>query len=230
MPRLKAQLHVHSKQDPIDGIKHTEKQLIDHAARHRYDVLAITCHNVVIFNEDLQKYAEKKRVLLIPGIEKTIEGKHVLILNADIRAQNLKTFDDLRTYKQSKKDILIVAPHPYYPGTTSLGKKLEKHIDLFDAVEYSWFHSKKVNRANAKAVKMAEKHSLPLLGTSDNHLLRYFNRAYSIIDAEKNINSVLQAIKDNKLKVVSHGIEGWKLLPVFGETLLRGYIKYFSLK
>ena len=172
----------------------------------------------------------KKRILLIPGIEKTIQGKHVLILNADIRAQNIKTFDDLKTYKQTKEDILVVAPHPYYPGTTSLGKKLEKNIELFDSIEYSWFHSKKVNRANTKAVKMAEKHSLPLLGTSDNHLLRYFNRAYSIIDADKDIKSVMKAIKKNKIKVVSHGIEGWKLLPAFGETLLRRYIKYFSLK
>jgi len=230
MPRLKAQLHVHSRQDPIDGIKHTEKQIIDHAALNRYDVLAISCHNVVIFSEDLRQYAENKRVLLIPAIEKTIQKKHVLILNADIRAQNLKTFDDLKTYKELKPDILVIAPHPYYPGITSLGKQLDKHIDLFDAIEYSWFHSAKINRHNKKAAATAEKHGLPLVGTSDNHLLRYFNHGYSIIEADRNIPSVLKAIKEKKVKVVSHGINTWKLLPVFGEILLRGYIKSFTLK
>ena len=120
MPKLKAQLHVHSKQDPLDNIRYTEKQLIDHAAKLGYDVLAISCHDVVIFSDDLKKYAEKKRVLLIPAIEKSIEKKHVLILNADIQSQNLKTFEDLKKYKKKKTDCLIVAVHPYYPGNTCL--------------------------------------------------------------------------------------------------------------
>lgn len=230
MPRLKAQLHVHSRQDPLDGIKHTEKQIIDHAARNRYDVLAISCHNVVIFNEDLRKYAESRRILLIPAIEKTIEKKHVLILNADLRAQNIKTFDDLKTYRETKPDILVIAPHPYYPGPTSLGKQLDLHIELFDALEYSWFHSVKLNRHNKKAVRAAEKYNLPLVGTSDNHLLRYFNHGYSLIDADRNIPSVFKAIKAKKVKVVSHGIKSYKLLPVFAEILIRGYIKSFTLK
>jgi predicted metal-dependent phosphoesterase TrpH len=230
MPKLKAQLHVHSKQDPIDGIRHTEKHIIDHAANLGYEVLAISCHNVVIFNDDLKKYAEKKRILLIPAIEKNIQRKHVLILNADIQAQNINTFKDLKEYKKKNKDCLVVAAHPYYRGFTSLGKKLDQNIEIFDAIEYSWYHSRKLNRANKKAVKTAEKHSLPLLGTSDNHLLRYFGSTYSIIEAPKETKAILSAIKKNQLKVISHDIPAWKLLPLVGEMLFWRFIKYFSLK
>jgi len=230
MPRLKAQLHVHTRQDPIDGIKLTEKQIIDHAASHRYDVLAISCHNVVIFNEDLKAYAEKKRILLIPALEKSIQRKHVLILNANIEAQNIKTFEDLKEYRKRHPDCFVVAAHPYYPGPTSLGKKLDKHSDLFDAVEYSWYHTHRFNRANEKAVKAAEQYGLPLLGTSDNHLSRYFNHTYSIIDADKDPKSIFSAIKNNKVKIVSHDLQSWQMLSIISETLLRRFFKYFTLR
>lgn len=229
MPKLKVQLHVHSKQDPIDNIKLTEKQLIDHAAKLGYDVLAISCHDVVIFSEDLKAYAEKKRILLIPAIEKSIEKKHVLILNADIHAQKIKTFEDLKKYKK-KTDCFIVAAHPYYPGSVSLRGDLEKNIDLFDAIEYSWYHSKRCNGANKKATKIAEKFKLPLLGTSDNHLIRYFDHTYSIINATKNIESIFKAIRKNEIKIISHDLPCWKLLPIFAEMSLKQLIKYFFLR
>lgn len=230
MRKLKAQLHVHTRQDPVDNIKHTEKQKIDHAAACGYDVMAITCHNVVIFNEDLKKYAEEKRILLIPAIEKSIQRKHVLILNADIEAQKINSFEDLRKYKEEHPDCFVVAAHPYYPGWISLKKRLEEHIDLFDAIEHSWYHSKRINRYNKKARATAEKHGLPMLATSDNHLLPYFDHAYSIVEADKDIHSIFQAIRGNKVKTVSHGLNPWKMFCVVSEMWGRQLYKKITLK
>jgi len=215
MSKLKCQLHCHTHQDPIDSIRHTEHKLIDTAARLGYDVLAISCHNVVIFNEDLRRYAEKKRILLIPAIEKSIRKKHVLILNADVRAQSIQSFEDLKKYKNLKKDCFIIAAHPYYPAMTSLGKKLEQHIGLFDAIEYSWFHSKKTNFLNEKTIKVASKHDLPVLATSDNHILKYLDYSYSLIDAGKNIKSIFDAIRNKRIKIISHDLSIFLMLFIY---------------
>ena len=230
MAKLKVQFHLHTKEDPIDNIKHTEYEVIDRAAQLGYDVLAITCHNVVIFNEDLKKYAEKKRILLIPAIEKSIFRKHVLILNADIHAQKIRNFEDLKKYREKKPDCFIIAAHPYYPAPIALGKKLEENIELFDAIEYSWYHSKKINRYNNKAVKVAEKYGLPIVATSDNHLLRYFDNAFSLIDSERNTAAIFEAIRNKKIQIVSHNLPWWKLFTIYSEMLARQLVKSIFLK
>lgn len=222
---------MHTKQDPIDGIAHSEHEAIDRAAKLGYDVLAITCHNVVIFNDSLKKYAEDKRILLIPAIEKSILKKHVLILNADIRAQNIKNFDDLRTYRKLKPDCFIIAAHPYYPGSIALKKYLDKNIDLFDAIEYSWFHSKRINKFNLKATKTAEKHGLPMIATSDNHLLRFFDQGYTFIDAkEKTTEAIFKAIREKKIDIVSHNLPWWQLPLIYAEMMIRQLAKAVLLK
>lgn len=76
---LKIQFHLHTGLDPHDAIKHTEKELIDATAKLQYDVIAITCHNTLVFNEELFQYAAKKNILLIPGIEKTIAAHHGVV-------------------------------------------------------------------------------------------------------------------------------------------------------
>ncbi len=230
MQKLKVNFHLHTKEDPIDSIKHSERELIKEAARLGYDVLSITCHDAVIFNDDLKKYAESKQILLIPGIEKTIERKHVLIINAKVEAQFIKNFADLAIYKNKHPECLIIAPHPYYPRVISLRKKLEENIHAFDAIEYSWFHGKKLNSYNLKAVKMAEKHKLPVLATSDNHLLSYLDQGYSLVESEKNVEAIFKAIKANKIKIVSHNLSLWQLISTYLIMEFRYRMKQFWLK
>jgi len=227
MKKLKCQFHCHTRQDPIDFIRHTERKLIDRAAKLGYEVLAISCHNVVIFNDDLKRYAEEKRILLIPAIEKTVEKKHILILNADVRAQTIKTFKDLRNYRKTRKNCLIVAPHPFYPGSTAINKRLFDNLDIFDALEYSWFHSKRFNKCNEKAVKASETYNLPIIATSDNHTLKYLDSAYTIVSADKNIPSIFTAIRNNRFKIVSHGLPLCRLVLTYLKMTAGSLLKIF---
>lgn len=231
MTRLKLQLHLHTRQDPLDSIKYTEKQAIDRAAKLGYDVLAITCHNVIIFNDDLRKYAAKKRILLIPGIEKTIERKHVVILNATIDAQKIHTFDDLAVYKKNHQECFILAPHPFYPGSVSLKKVLKKRPELFDGVEYSFFHTKRLNGCNKKAVATAEKLNLPIIATADCHFINYLDNSYSIINSEKNISSIFAELRSNNIQIISHNLHWWEFFILIPLKLSIGTtIKYLSLR
>ena len=132
---LKVELHTHTADDPVDPIPHTTCELIDRAAALGYDALAVTLHDHELNLDPWKAYAEARGIVLIHGIERTIKGRHVLLLNFPRgAAERVTTFEDLARLKRSASG-LVVAPHPFFPGTTSLWSRLEQHADLFDAVE-----------------------------------------------------------------------------------------------
>lgn len=200
--KLKANLHLHTNEDPCDHyfVSYSAKQAIDRAAELGFEILALTLHGRYGHTPELSQYAQEKNILLIPGIEHFIEDKHVLILGCDKDIEAVESFADLRAYKIKHPEICIIAPHPYFPGSISLGKKLGENKDVFDAIEQSWFHNPLINR-NKKAAQFAIQNNLPYLATSDTHFLKYLNNAYAIIEApKKNIPSVLGAVKAGNFK------------------------------
>lgn len=201
---LKCDFHLHTYH-PSDNVYYTPKELIDYMAAKGYDVISITNHGWVEYTEKLADYAKKKGLLLIPGVELSLEGKDILLINhEDIR--NIKKIKDL--YKIKSKDNLIIAPHPYFLLSHCLGKKLEKHIKLFDCVEYSHFYNLFLN-LNKKAELIADKYELALVGNSDAHNFCQIGHTYTFVDADKNIDSIINAVKNRKIKLVT------KPLPVF---------------
>ncbi|MBU1854126.1 MAG: PHP domain-containing protein [Nanoarchaeota archaeon] len=198
---LKSDLHLHSGEDKQHRLKYSAKELIAYAAKKGFEVLSLTLHNELFFNKELESYARKKGVLLIPGIELQIENKEVLIYNVTTEEiTKLKTFEDLRKLRIKNNQLLVVAPHPFFKRGNCFGEKLIENIELFDAIEYSHFYLSFFN-LNKKAVKIAKKYSLPLVGSSDTHHLIQLETTYSMIDSKKNIKAVIQAIKKNKVEL-----------------------------
>ena len=78
---LKVELHAHTSDDPVDDIPYSTHQLIDRAAQLGYHALAITLHDRQLDVRPFASYAAERGITLIPGIERTIEGRHVLLLN-----------------------------------------------------------------------------------------------------------------------------------------------------
>ena len=197
MPRLKADLHTHTSDDPWDEIDYSAETLIDAAAAKRIDVLAITCHDLCAHSQYLAEYARRRNVLLVPGIELHVEGRHVIILNPDEEQCAASTFPELRAL--GPRDGVVVAPHPYYPAGRSLNELLVPNIDLFHAIEYSAFYFLGLN-FNRKAEQLAREKGLPLLGSSDTHVLPYEDSTFTWIDAERSIQSVIEAIRAGRVK------------------------------
>lgn len=213
MIELKTDLHLHTCDDREDYINHTAHELIDMAAQRGFHVLAITNHNTYTFDHELRNYALDKGILLIPGIEKTIEGKHVLILNANPAAEKINTFYDLRKAKED--EIFVIAPHPFFKVANCLEKKLLQNLELFDAIEYCFFYSKRIN-FNSRAAALAKEYGLPMVGNSDCHLLKYLGICHSIIYAEsQTLQDVLTAIRNKYVEVISRPIFLPKLCAIF---------------
>jgi predicted metal-dependent phosphoesterase TrpH len=226
MKPLKIQLHVHTHDDPTDKPKHTAYEMLDFAAQKNYDAVSITHHDQWYFNEDIKKYAEDREILLIPGIEKTVERRHVLIINASKEAEDIETFYDLARYKKHHPHSLIVAPHPYYPRGFCLGEKLTENINLFDAIEYSWFHAKKFNMFNAKAENIAKLYRKPLIATSDNHILPWFDQNFSLVPAEKNWASIHDAIMKGQIECKTIPLTAAEFVKLTAKMMLQFDIPY----
>lgn len=220
MFELKTDLHLHTNDDREDYVAYSAFELIDFAAKREFDALAITNHNLFTFNYELEQYASDRGILLIPGIEATIERKHVLLLNAFKAAEKIKTFDDL--YQAKNDGLFLIAPHPFFKARTCLEEKFIEHIELFDAVEFSFFYSNWLN-LNRKAVKVCQDRDLPMVGNSDCHLLKYMGACHSIIYAElQTMDSVFEAIHNKSVEVISK--------PVFLPKLLWAYFEMFVLR
>ncbi|MFQ5828863.1 MAG: PHP-associated domain-containing protein [Candidatus Methylomirabilia bacterium] len=216
---LKADLHLHTREGG-EFIPYGARDLIDRAARDGFQVLSITNHDTVTFSAELAAYARDRGILLIPGIEATVEGRHVLIYNAHVLPARVQTLADLRRHRSA--EWLVAAAHPFFPGLTCLRGRLRKEIDLFDAIEFSHFYTRSID-FNRPAIRLAREFGLPLLGTSDSHLARQFGTTYSLIEAEPTVASVLSAIRNGKVNVVSQPLTFRQCVGIVMELTLKGY-------
>lgn len=201
MIRLKADLHVHTADDPHDRLGYSSEMLIDIVAQLNLDVLGIACHGHVVYTTHLAEYARRRGVLLVPAAEVLIEGKHVVLINPDPEQAAATTFAELRAL--GPRNAVVMAPHPFYPAKACLRKTLIKHMDLFDAIEYSCFYFYGCN-PNRKAVAVARQYGRPLIGTTDTHVLPYCGSTYSWIAAEEaSIEAVIAAIRAGRVEVAT---------------------------
>ena len=196
---LKADLHLHTADDPVDRIPHSASELIDRAAALGYQVLSITLHERQLDVRPLLPYARERGIVLIPGVERTIEGKHVLLINFRRGADEINTFEDLARLRR-RDGGLVIAPHPFYPAPSCLRGALERHAALFDAVEYNAMFTRSLN-FNDRAAEWARTHAKPMVGNGDVHRLRQLGSTYSWIDAPADADAVCDAIAAGRVRV-----------------------------
>lgn len=204
--KLKIDLHIHTANDLVElvaGRKNliSPKRLIDMAVEQNFDAIAFTHHGVQYHDNELVEYAKQKGLLLIPGVETYIQKKHVLLINFSNR-KHILNYQDLAKYKT--EDVLVIAPHPFYMVAECVGNDLIRHRECFDAVEYCHYYYKMFN-LNRKALRIAKKLNLPVVGNSDAHRRFQFGKTYSYVYAEeKSIPAIIRAIKQGKVEYVSH--------------------------
>ncbi|MBI2665125.1 hypothetical protein HYX12_00710, partial [Candidatus Woesearchaeota archaeon] len=153
------------------------------------------------------------------------------------------SFSDIRQIKTEHPEILIIAAHPFHYGPSCLGKEALLHHELFDAWEYSFFHTSLFN-PNRKTVKLAKKINKPLVGNSDVHFLKDLGRTYTLIDVDILTNDsknsatsttdyrarILQAIKEGKTEVVTNPIPLREFLTIAVKICKNMAVKFFLKK
>ena len=212
---LKTNLHFHTNENKNPkAVKYTFYQGIDAAVKLGFRVIGLTCFQHYAYQPIYSQYARQRGITVIPGIEHTIKKAHIVILNCQQDIEQVSTFAELRDYKTKHPQIFIIAPHPFFDIFNKvfgcLGKKLIQNIDLFDAIEWSWYYTKQIN--------------FPLITTSDTHLLEYLNLSYALVDSpSQKIDDILSSIKEKKFTNTSKPISYLTAINFW----LKTYLNYF---
>ena len=224
---LKVDLHLHTSEDPADRIGHSAAELIDRAAELGYHALAVTLHDAQLEDRRLFDRARDRGVTLIRGVERTIQGRHVLMLNFPAtESMGVASFADLARARR-RCNGLVIAPHPFFPGRSCLGDTLGRQRDLFDAVEWSYFWTRALD-FNTRAAQWAFAHELPLVGSSDMHDIRQIDRTFTLVDAPPDVDEICEAVRRGRVEVRTEPVPYDELTRVFGGLMLRGWITQFE--
>ena len=206
---IKADLHLHTAEDPLDDVDYTALELLELARAKGFGALAVTLHRQVFHDEAVFERARELGILMIPAAELRIEQADVVVLNlTPAEAAKVRSFDDLRALRAARgESIFIFAPHPYYVMGGSIGRRAEEHIDCFDAIEFCHFHLPLFN-PNRRAARLAAAHGKPLLATSDSHRKQFFGNNYSLIgieavDGPLTIAQVFAGLRAERIRLVS---------------------------
>jgi hypothetical protein len=203
---IKIDLHIHTLDDPKDAVDYSAHQLLERARALGFRVLAITLHDAVFDRKEVFADAATMGILLIPAAEMRLHGADVIVLNvsAEEMAQ-LKSFDDLRELRTRRgSSIFTIAPHPFYMFGGSIGSRLFREIDCFDAIEFCHFHVGLFN-PNRRAKRVAWRFGKPLIATSDAHRLHAFGRHYTSIPTPSVLTAenVFAALRSGPLQLAS---------------------------
>jgi hypothetical protein len=218
---LKVELHIHTGDDPVDAIPYTTDELIDRAADLDYHALAITLHDHQLDLRPFRAHARERGITLIPGVERTIRGKHVLLLNFPDEAERVTTLEEVEALKR-RWPGLVIAPHPFYPAPNCLGRTLEQHAAVFDAVEYNYFYTAHMNWFNAAACRWAARHGKPVVANSDVHRLGQLGTTYSLVDAEPDASAICTAIRVGLVERRTAPIAPWAAAIHFADIGIGG--------
>ena len=222
---LKVELHAHTDMDPADRIPHSTTELIDRASALGYGAIAVTLHDRYFDPAPWGAYARERGIVLLSGIEKTIEHRHVLLINFPPSCASVRTFDDIGRLKAGTPG-LVVAPHPYYPIRSALGSRLERHAALFDAVELNAMYTPRID-FNRRAVTWARARGMPLVGNTDLHLLEQLGTTHSMVDAPAHADAICEAIRLGRVEVKTEPLTETRAALIFSRMCLGGLLGRF---
>jgi predicted metal-dependent phosphoesterase TrpH len=220
---IKTELHAHTALDPLDYVPHSTRQLIDRAAALQYGALAVTLHNRYYDPAEDAAYARARGIVLIAGIERTIDGRHVLLLNYPAECADVMSFADVRALRQRHPRGIVIAPHAFYPTPTAMYAVMDECADLIDAVEVNsmfrfWLDF------NSRAVAWARARNKPIVGNSDLHVLEQLGPTYTLVDAKPDADDICAAIRAGRVELRSTALTTFRAGWIISRMLLGGIV------
>ena len=167
------------------------------------DAIFVTNHNTLDGYRQLLEYkndhAKFKNIDVFPAEEITTDtGEHVLAYGVRDVISSGHSFEEIMD-EIRKQDAISSAPHPF-----SLINALRENAKKCDMVEV--FNSNNVDVfSNARATQFALDNDMVQVAGSDSHVLSTLGRCVNVIDAENNIDDILHAMRQGKIKISQTG-------------------------
>jgi predicted metal-dependent phosphoesterase TrpH len=182
---LKIDLHVHTcySHDAVT----TLKEVITYSKKRGLDGVAITDHDTLL---GALKLLQKNEILVIPGIEITTMNGHIIALNI---TKTIPPKLDLSETVQRIHEAggIAVAAHP----TSVYKSTFNQQVTFCDAIEVINSAAVPFSFSTYLSRKLANRLKLPQTGGSDAHYAPEIGAAYTIIEADPDIDEIIQAIK-----------------------------------
>ena len=198
---LKMDSHIHSEYSPDSSSKIDD--ILKVAKERNIDIIAISDHNTVDGTSEVLAKTRNTDILAIPSIEISSAQGHILGFGCE---ENVPR--DLSPQETIDKihDLggLAIIPHPYCFYRHGLLCKSDYSDLKIDAIETKNARFI-IGYCNRKAKNLSKNENLQALGASDAHYWKFVGDCYSMIDAEKDIDSVLKSIKKGKTKACGKG-------------------------
>lgn len=199
---LKIDFHVHTYYSFDSSI--TLREVVDYAKRKGLNGVAITDHNTLEGALKLSKICSKEEFIVIPGLEIDTKQAHIVALNINDRIESgmdtLETLDIIH-----EKGGFAVLSHPF-SLLKGASLKMEDLVGKIDAVEV--LNSRAIpfclsvyfGRRYARAFK------IPEVAGSDAHIPEIIGLCYSEVQAESNVEDILDVVRRGDVKSFGSGV------------------------
>lgn len=191
--------HIHSEYSPDSNSKIDD--ILKIAKNRNIDVIAISDHNTIDGTSEVLKKTRNTDILAIPSIEISSVQGHILGFGCEETVPRDLTPQDTIDRIHDLGGLAII-PHPYCFYRHGLLHKCDYKGLKIDAIETKNARFI-VGYCNNKAKNLSKNENYPGLGASDAHYYKFVGDCYSLVEAEKDIDSILKAIKNNKIE--AHG-------------------------
>jgi len=187
-PRLKIDLHVHTCYS--EDASTTLKEVIDYAEKKGLNGVAITDHNTL---DGARKLVKESGLIVIPGLEVETRQGHVLALNITTSMPSkLNLVETVQRIHENGGTAIIAHPYAAFKGRikheAALNSKLDA-IEVVNAAAFPFFSATRLGK------RLAEQLNLPQTGGSDAHHRYEIGRAYTLVEADPNVDDVIEAIR-----------------------------------
>lgn len=218
---LKMDSHIHSEYSPDSNSKIDD--ILKVARSRNIDVIAISDHNTVDGTKEVLKKTRNTDILAIPSIEISSTHGHILGFGCEENISRDLSPEDTIDRIHDLGGLAII-PHPYCfyrHGLLCKSDYMDLKIDAIETKNARFI----VGYCNNKAKKLSINENIPGLGASDSHYWKFVGDCYSMIECEKDIDSVLKAIKKGKLEAQGKGTSNIQLSKYLFE---KNFLKKFD--
>jgi len=176
-------VHSHYSYDSII----TPEEIVFYAKKRGLNGVAITDHNRI---DGALKIAKNTDFLIVPGMEISCSQGHVVGLNVkEYIPQGLSVEETVE--KIHAAGGIAIACHPTALFKLSLGNHINS---FFDAVEVINSSALPFGGSVEKSMRIASRLKLPSVAGSDAHYGPEIGYAYTLVEAEPEVNSIIEAI------------------------------------
>jgi len=190
-------LHLHTRFSFDASI--SPKFLVDALNAHpTVKGVAVTDHNTLEGYFHVRRFAAAYQdVVIIPGVEVSTVFGDVIVLGVEEKPAYWSSLESVVDFARDKNGVIIV-PHPYRGG--GIGDAAKKIPNGFTAVEIASPDAS--IEENKMAEMLAKTKNMPGVAGSDAHHIHQMWKAYTEIDSDPHVESILRAIKNGSVNAV----------------------------